>query len=790
MTVVVPPEGLTIAIQLTEKIVELHEVVVTPGKEDPAYRVMRHVIARAPYYSHQVKSYESDVYFKGAIKVDKIPALIRSQIKEPELKNLIGKRMVYESNNEIKYTAPDKYEQRVTALTTTLPKSLDFGDSMPLFSIVMNIYNPTAFGGLMGPGSFSVYKFKLEDIYEEGGHQIYKIRIIPRKNSSQLVNGHLYVVQDSWTIQQANLLLSQTGTTLNLNLTYHEIKPGAFLPSASEGSMEMSLMGIKGDGHFYASIKYNDLETNDGYRGIEGIGGVGDSVQVATEQKPATAKQQKELQKIEELAGKENLTTREAYKMAQLIEKTVEPDEMKEQRQSLEIRSLSSSYIGTRDSLALLRDSTFWNNIRSLPLRDDELQSYRQRDSLRLLADSLKSADSLKNRAPGKWMTRILLGDRIKMGEKYYISYTGLLLACTEYNFVDGFGIGQRIETGVNFDRNRSLSIAPAVYYTTARKAVDYVIDGRLTYAPLRGGILTVSTGNTLSDHAGRDGTARFINTLASIFVAENTAKFYQKQFASITNVVDLANGLRLTAGFNYEKRNDLENNTSWNILNKEPNDNRPHGWAERMPDHEAYTASFALEYKPRYYYRISNGKKQYSHSAYPTFRLSYNKSFAGSSRVNSSFENIETSLSHTVNLNLFSQLYYAADAGVFLSAKQTCLPDYKHFSTNEMFLTGKSFNNSFTIDNYIFATNKRWAQGFITYQSQYFLIKQLPFMQRLLFDEAVHLKTLWIPGANHHEAGYSIGLGDVGRFGVFFGFRKQKYDSFGLVLTLPLLSQ
>ena len=784
MRVVVPPEGLIITIPLTEKVLSLREVIVTPGKEDPAYRVMRNVIARAPYHLHQVKSYESDIYFKGTFMMEKVPALIKSQIKEPELKAMIGKRLVYESHNEIKYEAPDKYEQRVTALSSTLPKSLPIDDSAPLFTIVMNIYDPKVFGGLMGTGSFSVYRFKLEDIYEDGNHQIYKIRIIPRKNNGQLVNGHLYVVEGTWTIQQANLNTSQAGMNLYANLTYHEVKPGAFLPSACEGSMDMNILGVKGNGHFYASIKYNKLETHD----VRFLAKA-DTTPTVAEQKQLTKKQQQNLQKIDELASKEKLTNREAYKMAQLIEKTVETDEVKEKRQSLEIRPINASYVGIRDSLALLRDSSFWNKMRSVPLRHDELLSYLQRDSLRLAADSLKSVDSLKNRTAGKWIKRILLGDKIKLGEKQYVSYNGLLMACPEYNFVDGFRLGQRVETGINFDQNRTLSLSPAIYYTTARKAIDYVIDGRLTYAPLRNGSLTVSTGNTIADYAGQNGTGRIINTFGTLLFAANTAKFYQKRFVSASNEIDLANGLKLTAGFNYEKRNDLENSASWNFSNKTPYDNRPHGQTERMPDHASYTASIGLDYTPRYHYLIWKGKKQYVQSDYPTFSLRYNKGFAGNNPTNSTFENIETSIFQTVRLSLFGHLYYAAAAGVFMSAKQTYLADYKHFYANEMFLTGRPFNISYAMDNYAFATNDKWVQGFVTYQSQYLLLKQLPFLQRTLFDEAIHLKTLWIPGFNHHEAGYSIGLGDAGRIGVFFCFRKQHYDSFGFFLSLPLFT-
>ena len=789
-TVSIPPEGLYLNVQLAEKVFMLQEVVVTPGKEDPAYRVMRNVISRAPYHLHQVKSFISDVYIKGTFKVEKLPAIIKSQVKD---KNAIGNLMVYESQNEIKYSEPDRYEQRLIALTSTITEDVYIDDKIPLVTLVTNIYDPKSFNGLLGPGSFSIYKFRLEDIVKEGDHDIYKIRVIPRKKNGQFVSGTLYIVENTWSIQQAALEISYMGVIMRINLNYNEIKPDAFLISAFNMSMDMNVMGVKGGGQFYGSIKYNKLETNDNYNFKKSD--ASNEPSGAEQKPPLSPKRQKDIQKIDELAAKETLTTREAYKMAQLIEKTIETDEMREQKHQLELQSSSSKMTVTRDSMALLRDSTFWNKTRTAPLQYEELRSYLKNDSLKLVGDSLKSADSLQNRTLGKWATHLLLGEKINIGKNYFVRYDGLLSACPEYNFVDGFRIGQRIETGINFDKPRSFAVAPAIYYTTARKDIDFVIDGVLNYAPLRNGKFSVSTGNSIADFAGKNGSGRFTNALSSILVAANTAKFYQKKFVSVSNRIDIANGLMLASSFNYENRNDLENNTSFNFFNKQPASNRPHGQTDRMPDHKSYIAHIALEYTPRYYYRISNGRKYYVKTNFPTIRLNYSKGFSTLSRhsflsdKNSSFDRIETSALQSIRINLFNSIFYTVNAGAFLTDKPVYLPDYMHFQTNELFLTGKSFNTSFTMDNYRYATNDKWLQAHIVYSSQYLLLKQLPFMQRFPFEESVYLKTLWIPGLHYHEGGYSIGIGDLMQIGVFAGFRNQRYESTGLVVGIPLFN-
>jgi hypothetical protein len=787
ITISIPAEGLTLNVELPEKTYVIREVTVTPGKEDPAYAIMRKVISRAPYYLHQVKNYESGVYIKGTFKVDKVPALVKMQIKDKEIRDLIGKTLLLEMQNEVKYHEPDKYEQRVTAITSTIPEIFNLSDNAPLSVITNNIYTPSAFGGLLAPGSFSVYKFRLEDSYDEGGRYINKIRVTPGKKSGQLVSGWLYIMENTWNIQQANLSLSQAGTTLRFNLTYHEIKPGAFLPTTYDMSVNLDMLGIKGKGQFYASIKYNKLETNDNY-----IVAAKDTVTIAKSPIPKTQtltkKQQKDLKKLEELANKENLSTREAYKMAQLMEKTVESEEVKEQKRKLELRPLDSLITVTRDSLAPLRDSVYWAEHRNLPLREEELQSYLRRDSLRKISASSTGTDSHDKRTSTEWITGLLLGEKINTGKNTYLKYEGILLACPEYNFVDGFRPGQKIEAGINLKDNRLLSISPAIYYTTARKEIDATIDGTLTYAPMRNGKFILSTGNTTADFAGKNGTGRFGNSLASLFFAENTAKFYRKRYISLSNKIDPANGLTLSTSVNYEKRNDLENNTSYHFFGGQPASNRPHGQTDIMPDHKALTTDITIEYTPRYYYSVWRGRKFYTKSDYPTISFSYGRAFG--SKNNSSFDKMEASVLQDIRLSLFNKLSYELNAGIFTSSRRTYLPDFKHFRTNEMFFTGKSLHNSFSLlDNYKYATNDKWLQAHVTYTSNYLLLKQIPFMQDYLFNESLHIRTLWLPHLNHSEAGYSIGFGDLGRIGIFVGFDGPEYESTRFTISIPLLN-
>ncbi|MDR3251902.1 MAG: DUF5686 and carboxypeptidase regulatory-like domain-containing protein [Tannerella sp.] len=792
VTFTVTADGAKLAIELEEMAYRLREVVVTKGKEDPAYYSMRNVIARAPYFLRQIKAYEADIYIKGSIKVDKIPALLKSRIKDKKALDMIDKLYLHESQNEVKYREPDKYEQHVTAISSTIPESFNINDNFLIDLIKGNIYYPTSFGGLLGAGSFSVYKFSLEDSYIEDGRLVNKIRVTPKKNSPQLVSGWLYVAEDIWMIQKVDLTAAPIGATYRFNLSYNEVRPDVFMPTAYDMLINISVMGIKGSGRFYASMKYNSIETNSNYV-INRNDSTPAATSTASPTRPPTKKQQKDLKKLEELVGKDRLTTREAYRMAKLVESTVETEEEKQKKRRLERRPADSLIVATRDTLAMKRDSTFWVKARTLPLKDDEIRSYIQRDSLRLVVDSVQSADSIHNRTAGTWLMHFLLGETVKIdSNRFFLQYGGLVTAYREYNFVDGFRLGQTFRFGGNFKDSRSIrsfTVSPAVYYTTARKELIRTVDGSLVYAPMRGGKFDFSTGNTSTDFAGNAGGNRLGNSVASIYSARNIVKYYRKKFVYLSNRIDLANGLVLNTSFEYEKRNDLDNNTTFNFAGNTPASNRPHGQTDLMPTHESYTANIALWYTHRLHYRIRKGEKIYLNSDFPSVQFLYSKAFPGKSNLNSSYDKIEAWVYQEIKLNLFDRLLYAVDGGMFLSKSKTYLPDFKHFRTSEIFFTGNALSNSFSLlDNYSPATNDKWLQAHVSFNSDYLLIKQIPPLQRYVFDESLHVKTLWTPNMIHSEAGYSIVLGDVGQIGVFVGFNRLKYDGVGITVSLPII--
>ena len=125
-------------ITLPEQIYEIPEVRISPSGEDPALSIMRKVIGLAPYYLNYINYYKAEVYLKGNLLIKRIPKLIEKSMRmgrsgenvtvsaggKPEKDSRVmkeGDSFFLESFNELEFTAPDKYVQRVISYQQHLP---------------------------------------------------------------------------------------------------------------------------------------------------------------------------------------------------------------------------------------------------------------------------------------------------------------------------------------------------------------------------------------------------------------------------------------------------------------------------------------------------------------------------------------------------------------------------------------------------------------------------------------------------------------------------------------------
>lgn len=710
---------------LEEKAFELAQITVS-NKEDPAYAIIRRAIEKAPYHLNKVKSYNAESYIKANMGLTKVSSLINKIIPSDEglkISDFKDKTFLQESFSEIIFTAPDNYKQTVKAFSSTIPNNLDPKDAASI--IQSSLYSPKMGRRIspLNPSAFKYYKFKYEGFYEEDSYTINKIKIIPKFKDPELMSGYIYIAENTWDIRLAELTMSDFGGNMTALISYSEVSPKIFLPTSYNNKSDISIMGIEGFVNYYSSIKYIEVVTNDS-----------------------------------------------------IINSTPKRKEKK----SLDI-SRNRLVDVKADTLATKRDSAYWSQIRNIPLSEKDIKSYSLKDSIQNHLDSVHKKYHNSKFSPDDLITGGRIGGD---STKVALEYGGLVGVLRDYNFVDGFQLGQKITVGTHWNNHRnSLKVSPEVAYTTARK--DFVWNTQITfdYSPMRKGNLNLSFGDISTDF-NPIGANRLDNAISSLIAGKNVSMLYRKKYLNLVNKIDLSNGLQLNTGVEIAKRSGLENNTKYSFFG---------GKSQIKPnlvttDHsDLLSYSIGLRYAPQYYYSIHNGVKYYQYNHYPTFSLNYKEGFSSLMDDNSRFRKLEANISQSISTDLFSSFNYNINTGIFLGNRENMnFADYHHFNTSDLFLITKTPYESFLLlNNYEASTNKYWVSTHLNYYSKYILLKRLPFLQGKLFNESLHFKYLYSPNKkNYSEVGYSVDLIKSISIGAYCAFDKFEYDKFGLRLS------
>lgn len=777
------PEGAEIVVRLKEKPFQIREITVRPSKEDPAYQIMRNAVAAAPYHLRQLSAYTSEVYMKGNGEIERLSSLVKMAINDKKIYSLVGKPLVFESKNIVTFTKPSKYKQKVVAFKSSFPKELEPSKGISIST--SSIYS-SHFLGKVSPLStqaFAYYKFKYQNTLYEDNHTIYRISFFPKLKSTQLSSGILYVVDSDWSIYAAEFETNDMGIKSHTKINYQELKPSVFLPITYEEKSEINLLGIKGKSHFLSSTKYSSVEINNS---IVKPG----SEPIAPEQKQKlSGKQTKALNKLKEIYQKDKFTTKDALNIAKLTSIVNNyPDSVK-QKKTFELKPFKPVDL-EKDSLAGHRDSLYWESVRTVPLTATEEKSYQYKDSFPKFDNITATDDEISVEQKKNLPMELLLGGHYKFNKKVKIYYSGLLDGLAKnYNFVDGFWIGQKVGIDIQTTNNTKFNFQPSAYYATARKSLIWDIGVSQQYAPMLNGQFWCSAGIGSQDIQQEKGVSRLFNSMAALLWGGNAISLYLKKYIAAANSLEIANSLNWSVGGTIEQRELSQNYTTYNLLKKPIAPNFAESRITEFPSHTVAKIWLGLNWTPYHYYKVKNGKKNYIYSKYPTFSLLYTKTVPVLGEgEEADFSKIELSVKDEFKVGLFNKVRYNLNIGSFLNKKGLFAPDYQYFSTSPYFFTHRTLSESFVLLPNYSNINSYWLESHLNWASEHLLFKRVSFLQAKAFSESLHFSTLWdYQSKLYNEIGYSVGFSQLLRVGLFGSFNGAKYNSFGVRINLTL---
>src|SRR5690606_15858141 len=215
MTVNVDKLPYTLDVTLEDENFSLNEVIINP-KDNPANAIIRNAIASKKENTEKTGKFTADFYSRGIFRIKDMPEKILGQKLDmfDDMLDSTRSGILYlsETVSKLTFQKPDKMKETIVASKVSgnnngfsyndaASANFDFYDNY--IPIDINVVSPIA------DNAFNYYKYKLEGtFFDENNHQISKIQVIPKRDSEPVMEGYIYIVDDSWAIYALDLNIS------------------------------------------------------------------------------------------------------------------------------------------------------------------------------------------------------------------------------------------------------------------------------------------------------------------------------------------------------------------------------------------------------------------------------------------------------------------------------------------------------------------------------------------------------------------------------------------------------
>lgn len=808
---------LTLNVVLHVQYYQIPEVRITATGEDPAYGIMRKAIGLAPYYLNQVSHYKAEVYLKGNLVINKIPRLmqrtINAQARRESGNNVSSQKIkqgdsyLMESFNALEFNAPDKYIQRVISQQSTFPEQ---GNSIsPMGFIEASFYQPILADiaiSPLSPQAFFHYNFKYLGSSPQGDVTVNKIQVIPKRKSQQLFEGTIFIIEDLWCLHSVDLENENIAGKIKIQQLYLPVKDDIWMPVSHKFEIKISIIGFKADAGYGSSIKYIEVSPNKNLKKPD-VGYVDSRKNIPaklTSSDTAVSKRQQQIQKI---LTKDELSNRDMMKLSSLMEKESKKSHGDSAAKSLEIKE-SVTRIIEKD--AAKKDSSFWAEIRPIPLSDVESRSLKVADSIKAnlaVTSSKTDTSSVKKKQKSRFM-RVLgeIGSGHTWSDTSGFSFTnGGLLKTKKLSFnpVDGFSYGFDLRISKSWKNGNNLSLFPDIRYAFSRQQLMWKLNAQFRFDRMDQRQVFLRCGISdfdINNHAGPD---VFINSISSLFFKVNYLKLYESRFINTGFRTEISNGLYGNITIGFEDRRILANTTEYSFIKSSKS------YTENVPDNlflknsqvppnllqsqRHYYVTGSLTYTPQQKYRIRGNVKIPRGSDWPTFVLIWKhgvNELPDLTPMWRQFDLINVGAAKRTDLGAFREVNWSFNCGGFPDNSNIPFYDYFHFSSQQLPVLMNEYGDAFMLPGYYtLSTSEFFTEGHIKYTTPYLLLKLLPRLSNTLIRENLSASFLWSRyQACYTEIGYSLSqIFLIGGIGVYTGFDNFTFRSFGMKVVLTL---
>jgi hypothetical protein len=404
----------------------------------------------------------------------------------------------------------------------------------------------------------------------------------------------------------------------------------------------------------------------------------------------------------------------------------------------------------TVDVTANKKDSTYWNEIRPVPLTEIESKDYLKKDSLNLIWNSKAYKDSL-DRVNNKFkFNKLFFGYTFNNSSKNYKFSVNSPINSIQFNSIEGYRLKLPVSyTKSDTNGNNKYTIESFLQYGLSDEKFKYGV--RTTFNLDRKSLtrLTLTYTDRYEQFDETNPIGDFSNTVNSLFYKQNYARFYDRKLVKTSFQTEVFNGFLPNLTIAWDERKSLENTTNFSYRRKEfnykPNNIRNlEGYS--LDDH-SFTIGLDMRFRIGQKYMSLPDDKIRMTSTWPTIHLLV-KTAIPLNESYPSFTKTELRIyKNYMPMNKYGFGKFNIKAGMFLQQNNVQDPDLLHVKSNDLLFMPWSYNTQYfrNMPFYALSSNKPYASIFYEHNFEGFITDKIPFIRKakiqLTSNFAAHIR-------------------------------------------------
>ena len=672
-------------ITLQDENISLNEVVIN-SNDNLANRIIRSAIKNRKSQLEKINSYSSDFYSKGQIRIDSLPEKFMGQEINVDIgldSTRSGIIYLSETVSKIKYQRPDKLTEKVIASKVS-GDSNGFSFNSAL-DVDYNFYNNTIQINSAIISPISDYAFN---------YYRYKLEGIFYDDSGNLINKIKVIPRrENDPVFKGSIYIVENQWAifgLDLKVNGSQIQ----LPIADSISIKQNLSYDINEDHWI--IRSQTIGFKFRFLGFNGDGSF--------------------------VANYSNYILNPEFE-----------------------KDAFSNEILVFEGGANKKDSTYWNNLRPVPLTNEEFKDYVKKDSIQSLKESKTYLDSLDNES-----NKFKLSDLIT-GYTYNTSFESKSIRISSplngisRNTVQGYNSNLKINYTKRYDEFKNyLSLSGAINYSFDTQRIRGNVSATYKYNNTDDLTVGLTTGVSVNQFNSKEPISELVNSISTLYFEESYMKLYESRFVKTYYSQELFNGFSFDSSISYEDRSALYNlnkysanqNEGFNFTSNNPLDPLNYNTA---PFENHTIVKLKINGNIRFgqkYLSYPGSKINIPNTKYPKFGFSFEKGISPD-KPNYNFDHLSLNLNQRITLENKGNLRYFAVAGTFFNNPKLAFIDFKHFNGNQ---THVNLNSDYlrTFKNlayYDFSSSKNYIEYHLEHNFNGFILGKIPLINKLNYN-------------------------------------------------------